>query len=439
MDILLHVGIDDTDSLRGGCTTYVAAVLIEKLSKLNVEFQDYPALIRLNPNIPWKTRGNGAVALRLKTKIECVDKIKREILHTVEALSQYDDADPAVVFLYGDIPSKIKLFSRMALYDFLSVDYALKVAGECAVEIFASKSFKGIIGALAAVGEELRGDHTYELLAYRTANYVGTPRMISPESVVIMDRITSPMTFNNLDPETGRILITPRGPDPVLYGIRGEDPSVLLEAMKIVKVYEPIERWVIFKTNQGTDAHFKWIEDPEEIKPYRAVAFKAEVFERPHIIPGGHVILKINFKNTVFECAAYEPTGDFREIIKKLIPGDLVEVYGGVRPMNGSLTINLEKIRILQLAREVKHSNPKCPRCNSTMKSMGRTKGFKCEKCNFKDPSLRKLEFEVSRSIKPGLYIPPPRAQRHLTKPLSRYGLEKKNVRYKLIELWHMP
>ncbi|MEM1569529.1 MAG: tRNA(Ile)(2)-agmatinylcytidine synthase [Candidatus Bathyarchaeia archaeon] len=438
MDVTLHIGIDDTDSLHGGCTTYVAAVLIERLTKLNVEFQDYPALIRLNPNIPWKTRGNGAVAIRLKTKVEQMDKIKYEVLHTVETLSQHD-ADPAVVFLSGTIPNKIKMFSKMALYDFLNVDCALKVAGKCGVEVYASKSLKGIIGALAAVGETLQDDYTYELLAYRTDDYRGMPRMVSAESVFLMDRVTSPMTFNNLDFETGRILITPRGPDPVLYGIRGEDPTVLVKAMKIVDVYEPIERWVIFRTNQGTDAHLKWVENPRDVKPYRAVAFKGVVCEKPHVVPGGHVIFKIAFKDRFFDCAAYEPTGSFREAVKKLIPGDVVEIYGGVRPLNGTMTINLEKIRIVSLARDVKYFNPKCPKCNSTMKSMGRAKGFKCEKCGLRDSNMHKLEVETPREIKPGLYIPPPRAQRHLTKPPSRYGLEKKDVKYKLIESWHIP
>ncbi len=440
MDVVLHIGIDDTDSLLGGCTTYVAAVLVEKLAKLNVEFQDYPTLIRLNPNIPWKTRGNGAVALRVKTTVEYADKIKCEVLRTVESLSQPgEDVDPAVVFLSGAIHNEVKHFSKMALYDFLSIDFALKTAGECGVEVFAGKSLKGVVGALAAIGEELKDDYTYELLTYRTDSYRGMPRMVSAESVFLMDKVTSPMTFNNLDPETRRILITPRGPDPVLYGIRGEDPTVLLEAMKMVNVYEPIERWVIFRTNQGTDAHLKWIKNPKDIKPYRAVAFKAVVCGKPHVIPGGHVIFKVAFKDEVFDCAAYEPTGGFREIVKKLIPGDVVEIYGGVRPLNGAMTINLEKIKVVSLVKEVKYFNPKCPKCNSTMKSMGRDKGFKCEKCGFKDPNMRKLKFEIPRDIEPGLYIPPPRAQRHLTKPFSRYGLEKKDVERKFIELWHAP
>lgn len=62
----MHIGLDDTDSTRKGCTTYVAALLVEKLQKLGANFIDYPSLIRLNPNVPWKTRGNGALCLRIQ-------------------------------------------------------------------------------------------------------------------------------------------------------------------------------------------------------------------------------------------------------------------------------------------------------------------------------------------------------------------------------------
>jgi len=51
----MWVGIDDTDSLKGGCTTYVATELVDKLK---YDLIGFPRLVRLNPNIPWKTRGN---------------------------------------------------------------------------------------------------------------------------------------------------------------------------------------------------------------------------------------------------------------------------------------------------------------------------------------------------------------------------------------------
>ena len=57
---MLHIGIDDTDSVDGGCTTWVATEIIRELSEFDLI--GYPRLVRLNPNVPWKTRGNGAVS-----------------------------------------------------------------------------------------------------------------------------------------------------------------------------------------------------------------------------------------------------------------------------------------------------------------------------------------------------------------------------------------
>ncbi|HIP57247.1 MAG TPA: hypothetical protein EYH02_04175, partial [Ignisphaera aggregans] len=60
----LHLAFDDVDSPYGGCTTHAATYLLGLLQhELNVKLLDYPHLVRLNPSIPWKTRGNGAIAL----------------------------------------------------------------------------------------------------------------------------------------------------------------------------------------------------------------------------------------------------------------------------------------------------------------------------------------------------------------------------------------
>ncbi len=80
---ILHIGFDDTDSTLGRCTTHLAFKVTSYLSKKNVKFLDYPLLIRLNPNIPWKTRGNGAVCLRIMTEAKnnnnIIDFIKNEL------------------------------------------------------------------------------------------------------------------------------------------------------------------------------------------------------------------------------------------------------------------------------------------------------------------------------------------------------------------------
>ena len=44
-------------------------------------------------------------------------------------------------------------------------------------------------------------------------------------------------------------------------------------------------------------------------------------------------------------------------------------------------SINLEKIRIVSLARPVITRPPLCPACNKRMTSDGKGKGYKCKKC----------------------------------------------------------
>ena len=62
---ILHIGIDDTDSPDGMCTTYLASQIINKFEENGIKLVDYPRLIRLNPFARFKTRGNGGVSLRI--------------------------------------------------------------------------------------------------------------------------------------------------------------------------------------------------------------------------------------------------------------------------------------------------------------------------------------------------------------------------------------
>ncbi|MEM2354868.1 MAG: tRNA(Ile)(2)-agmatinylcytidine synthase [Candidatus Bathyarchaeia archaeon] len=441
----MHIGFDDTDSPRRGCTTYIAALLVEKLEKIGVEFTDYPNLVRLNPNVPWKTRGNGALCLRIKCNENIADKVKETVMDIVEENSDlaYKGTDPGIVFLpRARVPREIQAFAKNAITGIISMKTALKLLKRFKAEALGFKSGRGIIGGLAAVGETLRGDHTFEIIAYRTPENCGTKRRIDEQSVIEMDRTTAPYTFNNLDPETGRILITPRGPDPILFGIRGETPEIVKKAFEIVKPLEPVERWVIFRTNHGTDAHLKRVKQLSRIKPYHPVIAKGVVATNPKIVPRRHVIFTIEDGSARVDCAAYAPTGALRKAASKLIVGDYVEVYGGIRPSakNHPITINLEKLHVLKLAPQVVYRNPFCPQCGKRLKSMGAGKGFRCEKCGLRFPNLSKVAVHVKRDLKRGLYITSPRSQRHLTKPLVRYGMEKRRgSEIKLIEGWHFP
>lgn len=440
----LHIGFDDTDSPRGGCTTYIAALLVEKLEALGTEFVDYPNLIRLNPNVPWKTRGNGALCLRIKCKDSIVDTAFKTVADIVEQNSDlgFKDTDPGIVFFYGTgIPQEIRAFAKKTIESIVTMDEALKLVRKYEAEALGFGKGYGIVGALAAIGETLEDDHTYEVIAYRTLENRGLPRQIDSDSVMEMDRKMASLTFNNVDPETHRILITPRGPDPILYGVRGETSEAVLQAHQMIRALEPIERWVVFRTNHGTDAHLKRVGTIKNIKPCHPAIVSGAVVSVPKLVPRRHRVFTIKDETGEVDCAAYEATGTLRKVARHLIPGDLVEVYGGVKAATSehSLTVNLEKLRILKLAPKLVARNPGCPKCGKRMGSMGKGQGFKCPKCGFRDSNLQKTMWEVERGVKEGLYITSPRSQRHLTKPMSRYGKEKNGKSEKLVACWYSP
>jgi tRNA(Ile2)-agmatinylcytidine synthase len=441
----LHIGIDDTDSTTRGCTTYVAALLVEKLLKFHASFIDYPNLIRLNPNVPWKTRGNGALCLRIVYDESVEAQIKETVISSVEQQSdlEHRGTDPGIVFLGRTKPPiEVQTFARNATTGVVTLKDAISLVKKFRGEAFGFKNGRGIIGALAAIGETLRSDHTYEIIFYREPENWGTKRRVDQQSIFEMDAATRPYTFNNVDTEKKRVIITPRGPDPILFGIRGESAETVKRACGIVKVLEPAERWVIFRTNQGTDSHLRNVKKLKEIEPYSPAAATGTISAAPRMIRGRHLIFRIKDETSEVDCAAYEPTGYLRTIVKKLIPGDRVKVFGGVRPPSHDtpMTVNLEKLKLLKLAPLFVYHNPICTKCGRRLKSMGTKKGFRCDKCGSRYTLRTKVKVKLEREVRKGLYITSARSQRHLTKPAVRYGMEKRSGQIDpMIEQWHFP
>jgi tRNA(Ile2)-agmatinylcytidine synthase len=439
--VKLHIGFDDTDSPKGGCTTHIAALLVEKLCSMGASFTDYPRLVRLNPNVPWKTRGNGALCLQIECPEDSVDAIKETVIDTVEANSKldYGGTDPGIVFLLGDVRQQIRDFAKKAEQQIVTIDETLRLVKQVGAEAVGFKKGRGLIGGLAAIGEDLSGDHTFEIISYRMPENRGKPRHVNAQSIIAMD-VKSSATFNNVDAETGRVLITPRGPDPILCAIRGETPEAVKQAYDLIVKEEPVERWIIFRTNQGTDAHLRNVSAVKEIQPYNPVVAEGMVSKEPCVIQGGHVIFSIRDETGEVDCAAYEPTVTLCRTARKLVTGDAVKVFGGVRPSSEhELTINLEKFVIQKLAPRTSFVNPLCPECGKRMKSMGKNQGFRCDRCGFRSSQMKKLEINQERGLETGLYITSPRSQRHLTKPYCRYGKEKTGAPKKMVNKWHYP
>ena len=436
----IHLGIDDTDSLAGGCTTKIATNLVLKLDSKGVTFLDHPNLIRLNPNVPWKTRGNGAVCLRIESNlnIEEVLEIAAEEIEQTARLGD-PDTDPGIVVLPGAVQSDLEEFSKEALVRVIRSDEAVSTISRVGAEALSYGSNQGIVGALASIGMPLEDDYTYELIAYRSDEFIGKPRLVDGESVLRMNEEMWQVTFNNVDPETGRILITPRGPDPILCGVRGETPEAVRKAFHMLQIREPVEAWMIFRTNQGTDAHLTRSCKISELQDYSSVVVEGIVKEKPRTIRGGHVIFVLEDETGSVNCAAYEPTGRFRETVRQLEAGDQVRGYGGMRSADEWIpkTLNLEKLEILELAACTSSHNPVCPDCGKRMKSAGRSQGYRCERCGRQATS--KIQQASIRDLVKRIYLPPPRAHRHLTKPEVRYLRTRTEISGPPSPEWHFP
>ncbi|KYK24941.1 DNA-binding protein [Thermoplasmatales archaeon SG8-52-4] len=407
----MWIGIDDTDSVTGGCTTYLANAIVKKLTNEGYKIIGHPRLVRLNPNIPWKTRGNGAVSIEVNN--DNSEIIKKKIEELFNRYAKLDDRHTNPGFVILDKQPSFDIYEK-AVKGIVTIKETEKLLESLGAIYKGYKNKRGLIGATASIAWSTKNDKTYELIAYRYEYKWGTKRKVDTESVKKMNEIFS-STFDNYDYENNHNRLTPSSPCPVLFGIRGEKIDDLMKASSVI-ISERVDSWIIFETNQGTDDHLQR-KKISEIQPYQSVIVQGTVVSNPQTLKGGHVIFTIKDSTGKIDCAAYEPTKQFRNFIRELIIGDKLEVYGGIRKK--PLTINIEKINIKYLKKlEEKVENPICPKCNKHMKSKGTGQGFKCKKCGIK--SNKPFVKKIKRNIDIGFYEVPICARRHLSKPLKR-------------------
>lgn len=421
------------------CTTFLCYNLVKHLVSNHlkrIHLADYPNLIRLNPNIPWKTRGNAALALRLRTKLH-----RSELFETcktfVSKFATSPRANSGLVLLEGKgIPDPIVDFSKRALHTVLSLREARNAIEHFQMDSFSLRSGQGLIGALAAVGNPLPKDHTYELISYRKD--VSLPRVVEKQKVLLMTKLTFPETFSSYDSKFDRVMIAPHGPDPVLCGVRGESPTGVKEAFRMLLPMDNLQGWMIFRSNQGTGEHLTESIDLGEIRSFVSGKVIGTVSTPPQAKIGGHVFFAIHNIDGEIGCACYEPTGPFRKLAMSLMVGDEIEAGGGVRRSTAvhPKILNLEYFRPIRLARKLIYRNPICPNCITSMSSNGRGQGYKCKKCAFESMAQRG-EVELPRDISIDVtYAPPIKAHRHLTRPEHRHLVEKESIPLRIITKW---
>ena len=427
----MRLGIDDTDSPRGGCTTWVLTELVRVARRHDLDLLGEPRLVRLNPNIPWKTRGNAALSMRvgrgfgLPRRVGVIDgtdvvafprgreppadvvaRFVEDAWARVLEVSPSDrGTDPALVAVRDPLPEEVYWQTVRDLVRIPAAERAVRRAGG---EMRVRRGRRGLIGAAAAVAWPARRA-TWEAIAYRRPERIGSPREVDPASVITAQRRTEAL-FLCFDARTDRLLVAPHTACPILFGLRGTERSAPLSALPTIGS-EPVDRWMLFRTNQGTGDHLLPRRIPE-VRGYRSAIVTATVERPPQVLPGGHVRFVVRDPaGNRLPCVAFEPTKTLPAVARDLGPGDRVRVWGA-RGHTGAL--QLEGIALLQPLGRGRWRAPACPDCGRRTSSLGTGRGWRCERCRRRLPPEAGTWAKRRREFGRGTYHPTPSARRHL-------------------------
>ncbi|MCO8242579.1 DUF1743 domain-containing protein [Haladaptatus sp. AB643] len=412
------IGLDDTDSReRGMCTTYLAARLAKTIRDAGGTIERL-LLVRLNPAVKHKTRGNAALAIHTDFDPERAFALARSEL---DSAAETDDprTNPGLVVAPhapDGIPDDVAEFSRKAIRELLSREDAERRIDAAGYRHAGWKNGRGKIGALAAIGAHAAfSEWTYEHISYRESDRWGTPREVDFDSTFAAADSGYPGVWDTVDRGTGEAVCVPHTPCPILHGIRGDDPDEVRRVAERIGG-EPVVKTALFVTNQGTDAHLQDAE-LQEIEDDRAYRVTGTVASEPETRRGGHVFFTIEDGATEQLCAAFEPTKRFRNHVRNLRPGDRITACGEVTDE----TLKLEKFAVRNLD-TTELVTPNCPGCGRSMKSAGAGQGYRCRRCG--TDADGKVEREIERDLELGWYEVPPEARRHIAKPLVRGGFD---------------
>lgn len=431
------VGIDDTDSReRGMCTTYVAATIAERLRREGATIERI-LLVRLNPAVEYKTRGNAALAIHTDCDPDRAAAVARERL---ESLAETADERTNPGLVVADhaadadaIPDEIGQFAWRAIRAHLEPADAAAAIERHGYRSWHAGNGRGRIGALAAVGAwAALEEWTHEYISYREEDSWGTAREVDHESVFAAADWGYPAVWDTVDRGEDETVCVPHTPGPILHGIRGDEAAAVRGVAERIES-EPVAASQLFLTNQGTDIHLR---DGSigAVADGRAYRLEARVASEPETRRGGHVFVDLESPEAAgggggngegngdgetapdrLTCAAFEPTKRFRDRVRGLRVGDRITACGEV----ASATLKLEKFAVRDLVR-TERVTPTCPDCERTMESAGRNQGYRCRDCGTE--TAGKATQSLERDLEAGWYEVPPCARRHIAKPLVRGG-----------------
>lgn len=409
------IGVDDTDSRTAGmCTTYVGAIIADDLEAAGHEVTDR-RLIRLNPAIEYKTRGNAAVAIATSASPSEAMALASD---RIESLAESTDPNtqPGLVVVDPSIAPELADYTWDAIREVVPLERTKQRLDVVDALTWSRGGGRGLIGATAAIGSDTALDEwTVELLLYRESAQWGTPRDVNADSVFAASESTYPRTWDTVDVSAGEVVCIPNTPGPVLAGLRGDDAAAVRQAADHLE-HEPTERTSLYRTNQGTDNHLRHT-TPASALNGRSYRITGIVSRSPETREGGHVHLEIRGDGSTLPCVAFEPTGRFRDHIRQLLIGDHVTVCGEI----SQGTMKLEKFA-LRRPRRYRLEVPSCPVCDSRMESAGSMQGYRCRPCETTRATREPVA--IDREIEVGWYEVPPVARRHLARPLVRGGMD---------------
>jgi tRNA(Ile2)-agmatinylcytidine synthase len=426
----MYLGVDDTDSPSGGCTTHVLTELVALAADQGLDVVGEPRLVRLNPNVPWKTRGNAALSValghgtgaartigsvrgrpvrafaRARRPSEAeTDRFRTAAWDLVRDLARPSDrTDPALVVAARRLPEELYESAVTSVVEPETVELALQRAGAW---WRTERSNRGVVGAAAAAAWPARR-RTWELIAYRSAGATG-PRSVDADSVRAAAR-REPSLFLCHDPATRRLMVAPHTPCPILYGLRATTPDGALRARRWVRS-EPVDRWLLFRTNQGTGDHLRATRTAP-LAPFTPARIQGAVAAPPESLRGGHVALDLITAAGTVTCRVFEPTKTLPAVARGLRPGDSVELWGGTGP-DPVFRVEGIRVRAHGPAPGVPVA-PRCPHCRRRARSLGTSRGYRCPGCRRRWPPEAAAVRRASPAVPRGTYHPTPSARRHL-------------------------
>ncbi|MGB0489678.1 MAG: TiaS agmantine-binding domain-containing protein [Candidatus Poseidoniaceae archaeon] len=389
------LGLDDTDHLGGGCTTWT---MHQMLVSLPVEVRQVgdPCLVRLYPMASARTRGNAALAVELDVGLppstwhawltaywkEHLAPLVGQVTVSTHAEREQVPSDPGLVWFDEKPPPE---FYRKAVKEEVSASDAPPPTW--------SAGGRGIIGATAAVCWTQRVT-TWEGIAWRQGST--GDRQLDAHVLERLDH--DPRLVACRDPRKGRGLLAPRGHSPVLFGLRGTDRAAVERGVRSLTDAEGTEAVAasrVFQTNQGSGDH---LEEPVEA-----------VVERVSVLRGGHVALTTSHGTWL----AFAPSVHVCRFAAQLVPGDTVRGLGLHSTAPGREGLHLEALEHLDGPMR-NRQRPMCPACGVRLKSAGKEQGLRCPSCSHREPD----RWEGTPVVRSGWVQPPLDRRRHLAPDL---------------------